>query len=742
MKRLKLTPEGVDNIVNLILSDESLVDYVVHLVKKRLTKEARTDTTWCNQVIDLSIEEVLSEVNIGELIDTISKTVPHSTSAKSNIRKSRASNEEPELLKPQFSSTEPHAASIVSPRRMLKELNKNKLPDQELSPVHSNNRAIRNRIKLPVPDKYDRSGSVESDASTIPVGEAPHAGVIIAMNEGTRESDDWQDVVFRDARLASSSMSSDDADLYISGIAASEANGSFREDSNVNRESSSSSSIGGVAKSSDDSPQRWIEVLQAREPIDNISEADSLDQETPRDTYDASKSANIPTSTANTTAAAAAKSSQALSSSTISPARTIDTGAAAVGSAVTDDDFLNSWEKQVLRGMKTGEESGAEDEDLTPTVRLNASDFSRGATTTAAPARGRTRSSSSETPTEVSAESRSRSHSEASIQSASPSGTPNSSSDKHSSHKQHAQQQQKATTAGTGAADEEEEYSSDEHASESEEEDNLTENYLHPNLVASKGQLQMLFFDQSLFDADADYFGAVAAQQSSPSAAKKTNSPGEKKNSSSKKNSKDKSKDKNQGGEKDEKRVRDPDQHVRFAPKLISEVRYRDRVGYHEKGELFFTHNEEYQFTLDQSKEAERAEAVGLTWMEWMDRRTDEDVQREEQEEALASLEDFKLYSGEYYEEDETVDFGSCSSPTSSPGGGHDLKSANAHASPVAHSAAHHADMAHTVSTVHPHKAATTTSSTSATTGAGVFNDELSVPSCSDDDDEYDFDNF
>ena len=65
---------------------------------------------------------------------------------------------------------------------------------------------------------------------------------------------------------------------------------------------------------------------------------------------------------------------------------------------------------------------------------------------------------------------------------------------------------------------------------------------------------------------------------------------------------------------------------MRWSPTLISDVQYRDRVGYAEKGELFFTHNEEYQFTLDQNKEYLRADALGMTWNDWISLRTDEEV--------------------------------------------------------------------------------------------------------------------
>ena len=104
--------------------------------------------------------------------------------------------------------------------------------------------------------------------------------------------------------------------------------------------------------------------------------------------------------------------------------------------------------------------------------------------------------------------------------------------------------------------------------------------YLRAPPTQAAGQL--LFFDQSRFDADADYFASEGAQ--------KKKSPPKK------------------AGPRAKRTATDSPLRVRFAPRLIAEVHYRDRVGYHEKAELFFTHNEEYQFTMDQSKEAERAE--------------------------------------------------------------------------------------------------------------------------------------
>mmetsp|Transcript_32115 Transcript_32115/g.69259 ORF Transcript_32115/g.69259 Transcript_32115/m.69259 type:complete len:486 (+) Transcript_32115:76-1533(+) len=131
--------------------------------------------------------------------------------------------------------------------------------------------------------------------------------------------------------------------------------------------------------------------------------------------------------------------------------------------------------------------------------------------------------------------------------------------------------------------------------------------YLHSSGVDG----QAVFFDQAQFDSDADY--------------------------------------RNDTGE-DVPRKSKADGRVKFATTLVTDVTYRDRVLEDEKGELFYNNDEEYQFTLDQTRETERAELVGMTWMEWMDARTDEDIDGEGEADSLA---DFKLYTGEYYEDDE-----------------------------------------------------------------------------------------
>jgi hypothetical protein len=221
--------------------------------------------------------------------------------------------------------------------------------------------------------------------------------------------------------------------------------------------------------------------------------------------------------------------------------------------ALENEDFLSSWEKKVLEGLATGEESAGEEEH----------EMKKGESGNSKPLRE-----------ELAQEGRGA----AVLASAKP------------------------TPGSTNGADQDQDqgYSSDSTVISTESSDSAglddedaTDDYLRgePTQAYTAGGLggQVLFFDQSRFDADADFFSAETENsKSSPSTHK--------------------------GKAKAERKKREAGgspRRVRWSPTLISDVQYRDRVGYAEKGELFFTHNEEYQFTLDQNKEMERAEALG-----------------------------------------------------------------------------------------------------------------------------------
>jgi ABC-type nickel/cobalt efflux system permease component RcnA len=173
-----------------------------------------------------------------------------------------------------------------------------------------------------------------------------------------------------------------------------------------------------------------------------------------------------------------------------------------------------------------------------------------------------------------------------------------------------------------------------------------------------------------------------------------------------------------------------------------------------------------------------------MTWMEWMNMRTDEDIQREEQAEAEA-LASFHLYSGDYYEEDEAAEAANGTGDSSpawvpAPGAGttgtvgnssasrvhadasgHNFKSADAHAPPALHHNSHHLSpesptspsvtrhahshvhSAHSAHSGHHHSPRQEDGHAGSEGAArAVSLEELSVPSCSDEDEEYDFDDF
>ena len=66
---------------------------------------------------------------------------------------------------------------------------------------------------------------------------------------------------------------------------------------------------------------------------------------------------------------------------------------------------------------------------------------------------------------------------------------------------------------------------------------------------------------------------------------------------------------------------------VRFVEDVISDVFVvREKYARHEVPDLFYTHDESLKFTSDYNRESMKAEALGLTWYEWWENRTDEDV--------------------------------------------------------------------------------------------------------------------
>ncbi len=73
-----------------------------------------------------------------------------------------------------------------------------------------------------------------------------------------------------------------------------------------------------------------------------------------------------------------------------------------------------------------------------------------------------------------------------------------------------------------------------------------------------------------------------------------------------------------------------PLRHVKFSSNVVSEVFFREKTSPSEKTTLFYTHEEEGNFCAAQSREYSKADALGLTWMEYMNQRNDDDANLED----------------------------------------------------------------------------------------------------------------
>jgi hypothetical protein len=71
---------------------------------------------------------------------------------------------------------------------------------------------------------------------------------------------------------------------------------------------------------------------------------------------------------------------------------------------------------------------------------------------------------------------------------------------------------------------------------------------------------------------------------------------------------------------------------------------------------LFYSHEESLKFTEDFNRESEKAEMQGMTWDQWWELRTDEDVARDDAEEE-AELDEMDYYNRDDDSDDGSYDF-------------------------------------------------------------------------------------
>eukprot|EP00595_Chromulina_sp_UTEXLB2642_P001093 CAMPEP_0196767294 /NCGR_PEP_ID=MMETSP1095-20130614/38574_1 /TAXON_ID=96789 ORGANISM="Chromulina nebulosa, Strain UTEXLB2642" /NCGR_SAMPLE_ID=MMETSP1095 /ASSEMBLY_ACC=CAM_ASM_000446 /LENGTH=254 /DNA_ID=CAMNT_0042134557 /DNA_START=228 /DNA_END=989 /DNA_ORIENTATION=- len=72
--------------------------------------------------------------------------------------------------------------------------------------------------------------------------------------------------------------------------------------------------------------------------------------------------------------------------------------------------------------------------------------------------------------------------------------------------------------------------------------------------------------------------------------------------------------------------------NIKFADPLITSVIAIDKCSKDEIPTLFYTHDETVKFENDYSREAQKAELLGISWSDWIAKRTDEDVAKDELE--------------------------------------------------------------------------------------------------------------
>jgi hypothetical protein len=95
---------------------------------------------------------------------------------------------------------------------------------------------------------------------------------------------------------------------------------------------------------------------------------------------------------------------------------------------------------------------------------------------------------------------------------------------------------------------------------------------------------------------------------------------------------------------------------VNFLDGLISDTFVpREKHSPEEVPDLFYTHEESIKFQYDYDREAQRADTEGITWLDWMMKRTEDDRKKHEEEDDLLQHEYQDYWEGnDQYEDEES----------------------------------------------------------------------------------------
>lgn len=193
----------VDSILHVIMSDEKLWQYVMRVVRSRLRTAKTIPSDMFIEVIDKSIDQAFDEVNIIDILRSNIKFIkahmkafkasslsaaPSSSAVTDSTAEDIAGigdDADEDFVLPPFSSSEPHAASNSSPKRLLKMLNKNKPPPSSPeAPVPSSQRSsLEIEIDHTSPDD-NLHGDSNHNLSAQSIGESEASTVKMMVRGG------------------------------------------------------------------------------------------------------------------------------------------------------------------------------------------------------------------------------------------------------------------------------------------------------------------------------------------------------------------------------------------------------------------------------------------------------------------------------------------------------------------------------------------------------------------------------
>ncbi|RYH03736.1 hypothetical protein EON65_47070, partial [archaeon] len=189
-QHVKMVNVNVDQMIEVILSDDNFQKLVMKRVKSKMKKSSISDESALLSLIDRSIDQAMDEVQVVEIVRSLvrqAKTKSKPTPTVSNTYQSNSEHitteaaaaeeesEGDEGFRPSFSITEPTPITLTSPKRILKSLNKTTRPAEQPSQL-ANTNTLSIEIEEPIAQPSHNMSTLSilsiapSEASTVRMG--------------------------------------------------------------------------------------------------------------------------------------------------------------------------------------------------------------------------------------------------------------------------------------------------------------------------------------------------------------------------------------------------------------------------------------------------------------------------------------------------------------------------------------------------------------------------------------------